>query len=123
MGQKTKPGASSAAKVAFDRAEELGALAALTANYAGFRGITLGRTHDYIRYSLDSVRIADVPAIGTKIESGQPVCTLLVSRRDLTSIATAFGLSNPDGSSEVASIGSGLVQRLARHCDRYGNAP
>ena len=40
-------------------AEDPLSLASLTANYGGFRGITVGRTDDYIRYSLDSVRIAD----------------------------------------------------------------
>jgi class 3 adenylate cyclase/ABC-type dipeptide/oligopeptide/nickel transport system ATPase component len=42
-----------------ERAEDLRSLASLTANYAGFRGIPFGRTDDYIRYSLDAVRIAD----------------------------------------------------------------
>jgi len=40
-------------------ADDLPALASLTANYGGYRGINLGITHEYIRYSLDAVHIAD----------------------------------------------------------------
>jgi len=42
-----------------ERAGDLRSLAALTANYGGYRGITLGATRDYIRYVGDSVRLAD----------------------------------------------------------------
>ncbi|MFT5696642.1 MAG: hypothetical protein ACI9QQ_002624, partial [Myxococcota bacterium] len=34
-------------------------LAALLANYGGFRGISLGYTEDYIRYTVEAARIAD----------------------------------------------------------------
>jgi class 3 adenylate cyclase len=47
------------ARALAERAGDLRSLASLTANYGGYRGITLGITRDYIRYSLDSVRIAD----------------------------------------------------------------
>ncbi len=41
---------------------ELTSLASLTANYGGYRGISLGDTRDYIRYTLEAVRIADESA-------------------------------------------------------------
>ena len=47
------------ARALAERTGDLKSLASLTANYSGFRGIALGNTNDYVRYSLDAARIAD----------------------------------------------------------------
>jgi class 3 adenylate cyclase len=47
------------ARVVAERAGAFSSLASLTANYGGYRGISLCKTFDYVRYALDSARIAD----------------------------------------------------------------
>jgi class 3 adenylate cyclase len=47
------------ARMLAENAGELAALASLMANYAGFVGISRGHTRDYIRYTVESARIAD----------------------------------------------------------------